>query len=380
MRPPALSPGEGSTGQDRTHLRVEGTDPRRRGHDRGRRTGAEIVRAWGTYSQLFETAATAAGVKLDVPALALGTLSATRAWAPELAAEMEGVAEGAGVPLWVVAALNARTEILAVTATPRSSECSTAVHLGTHSAGGRTVGGQTWDWHVELAGTWHIQSVRGDTLGFTGITEYGILGKIGVNEAGVGVLFNILGHVDDGAGGVPVHLVARRVLGSAASFEDAVAILSDAPVSASTVMTIVTEGRAASVELSPAGAVTVHPDGEGWLLHTNHFIDPVPAAGELRGRLEPETHDRLRVLSARAHERHGLDGPGDLADLLNVHQDGGAEVCCHAPPTGRLGTRWATLATVAVDPAARRLHVHDGGPCSATPSTWTSLTPHGTKD
>ncbi|MEV7969809.1 C45 family peptidase [Sphaerisporangium sp. NPDC088356] len=359
----------------REHLRVEGADPRRRGHDRGRRTGAEIVRAWGTYSELFETAATAAGVKVDVPALALGTVSATRAWAPELVAEMEGVAEGAGVPLWMVAALNARTEILAVAGAPRAGECSTVVHTGT-----RTLGGQTWDWHEELAGAWHIQSVSGDALGFTGITEYGILGKIGVNEAGVGVLFNILGHEDDGAGGVPVHLVARRVLGGAASFAEAVSIVSDAPVSASTVMTIVTAGQVAAVELSPAGAATVRPDEEGWLVHTNHFLDPVPAAGELRGRLEPETYDRFRVLDGQVHGRRGLDGAGDLAALLNVHPDGGAEVCCHAPPSGRLGTRWATLATIAVDPAARRLQVHDGGPCSANPSTWTTLTPPRTKN
>lgn len=390
---------EGTRPAARAHLRVEGADPRRRGDDRGRRTGAEIARAWGTYSELFETTAAARGVSLDVPSLALGTVSATRAWAPELVAEMEGVAEGAGVPLWMIAALNARTEILAVAGAPRSGECSTVVHtggppvaghaLGGHTAAGHTVdrhalgeptpggqtwGGQTWDWHQELAGAWHTQSVRGDALGFTGITEYGILGKIGVNEAGVGVLFNILGHEDDGAGGVPVHLVARRVLGGAASFAEAMSILGDAPVSASTVITIVTEDQVASVELSPAGAVTVPPDEEGWLVHTNHFLDPLPAGGELRGRLEPETYDRLRVLGTRARERHGLDGAGDLAALLSVHPDGGAEVCCHPPATGRLGTRWATLATVAVDPAARRLHVHDGGPCSATPRTWTALT------
>ncbi|GAA3794127.1 C45 family autoproteolytic acyltransferase/hydolase [Sphaerisporangium flaviroseum] len=356
------------------HLRVEGTDPRRRGHDRGRQIGAEIVRAWRTYSDLFETAATARGVALDIPALALGAVTATRAWAPELVAEMEGVAEGAGMPLWVVAALNARTEILAAAGASRPGECSTVVHTGA-----RTMGGQTWDWHEELAGAWHIQSVRGDTLGFAGITEHGILGKIGINEAGVGVLFNILGHVDDGAEGVPVHLVARRVLGTAASFADAMGILSDAPVSASTVMTVVTAEQVASVEVSPAGAVAVPPNEGGWLVRTNHFLDPLLAAGELRGRLEPETYDRLRVLGARVHERQGLDGADDLAALLTVHPDGGAEVCCHPPAGGSLGTRWETLATVAVEPAAGRLLVHDGGPCSAHASTWTTVTPPSTR-
>ncbi|GLX02401.1 C45 family peptidase [Microtetraspora sp. NBRC 16547] len=360
----------------RTHLRVEGTDPRRRGHDRGRRSGAEIARTWRTYSELFEVAAAPRGVTLDVPALAQRCLAATSAWAPELAAEMEGVAEGAGVPLWTIAALNARTEILAVAGTPRAGECSTVVRTGP-----RTVGGQTWDWHEELADGWHIQSVHGDRVGFAGITEHGILAKIGLNEAGVGVLFNILGHVedgvddgtDDGAGGVPVHLVARRVLGGATSFSEAIGILSEAPVSASTVVTVVTAEQAACVELSPAGAAVVPPDEAGRLVHTNHFVDPALAEGEFRGRAEPETYDRFRLLSDRMRERGDIDGADDVAALLDAHPGDGAEVCCHPPVGGTLGTRWATLATVVVEPAAGRLLVHDGGPCTARPSAWTTV-------
>lgn len=113
---------------------------------------------------------------------------------------MAGVAEGAGVLFWTIAALNARTEILAEAGAPRAGECSTLVHSGT-----RTTGGQCWDWHEELAAAWHIQTVSGGTRNVAGITEYGILAKIGVNDAGVGVLFNILGHWDDAATGVPVH-------------------------------------------------------------------------------------------------------------------------------------------------------------------------------
>ncbi|MEU9832474.1 C45 family peptidase [Streptosporangium sp. NPDC048047] len=361
----------------RPHPLLEETGPRARGRERGRRTAAGMARTWRTYADLFDATAATGGRSLDVPALALASVAATRAWAPDLAEEMEGVAEGAGVPLWVVAALNARTEILSEAAAVRAGECSTLVHVGTS----RTVGGQSWDWHEELAGGWHPQSVRGaagdpadgGTLAFTGITEYGILGKIGLNEAGVGVLFNILGHTGDGAGGVPVHLVARRVLGSATSFDDAIDVITGVPVSASTVMTVVTADRVASVEVSPAGAAVVRPDAGGWLVRTNHFQDPVLAAGEHRGRLEPETYDRLRVLGERVRGRDGIGGPGDLAALLTVHPGDGAEVCCHAPAGGRLGTRWATLATVLVEPAAGLFQVHDGGPCTAGPGTWETL-------
>ncbi|MFD3995615.1 C45 family autoproteolytic acyltransferase/hydolase [Streptomyces sp. NPDC058583] len=373
----------------RTTLRITGDTPRRRGEDRGRQARAGITRAWQVYEELFATVAAGNARTLDVPALALRTVRATRAWAPELVAEMEGVAEGAGMPFWTIAALNARTEILAEAGAPRTGECSTLVR-----GGPRTTGGQCWDWHEELADAWHLQTVTGDAQGFAGITEHGILAKIGVNEAGVGVLFNILGHADDAATGVPVHLVARQVLGAAGSFAEAVGMLTGAPVSASTVITVVTADRAASVELAPAGSAVVAPDDRSWLVRTNHFLAPALATGELRGRREPETYDRHRLLTERVRtydgglgtevseaEASGPDasdgaalGPDALVGLLAAHRDDGAEVCCHAPAEGRLGSRWATLATVAVDPAERSLMVHDGGPCSAGPETWTPLT------
>ncbi|MEU7297244.1 C45 family peptidase [Streptomyces exfoliatus] len=353
----------------RTTLRITGDTPRRRGEDRGRQARAGITRAWRVYEELFTTVAAANARTLDVPALALRCVGATRAWAPELVEEMEGVAEGAGVPFWTIAALNARTEILAEAGAPRTGECSTLVHGGD----ARTTGGQCWDWHDELADAWHLQTVTGDVHGFAGITEHGILAKIGVNEAGVGVLFNILGHREDAAGGVPVHLVARQVLGTAGSFDEAVGMLTSAPVSASTVLTVVTADRAASVELAPAGSAVVAPDGRGRLVRTNHFLTPALAAGELRGRRDPETYDRHRLLTERLRGHTGPFGPDALVSLLAAHRDDGAEVCCHAPAEGVLGGRWATLATVAVDPAERRLMVHDGGPCTAGPETWTRL-------
>jgi isopenicillin-N N-acyltransferase like protein len=349
-------------------VELDEPDPWRRGRERGWLTAPRIEHAWAGYSRLFDAAAQARGTPLDVQALAAGALSATGAWAPELVREMEGVAEGAGLPVWVIAALNARTEILAAAGVVKPGECSAVV-----STRGATVGGQSWDWHEELAGDWHVQSVAGDRFPFVGLTEHGMLAKVGLNAAGVGVLFNILGHERDDAGGVPVHLVARRVLGAAGSFAEAVEILRTAPVSASTVMTVVTADESACIEVSPAGAAVV-PGRDGWLVHTNHFLDPVLATGERRGRQEPETFDRQRVLADRARRVGSVDDRYDVAALLDVHPDGGAEVCCHPPVAATLGARWATLATVAVEPAAHRLWVHPGGPCGVSTDGWVRLT------
>ncbi|NKX52497.1 penicillin acyltransferase, partial [Arthrobacter deserti] len=125
----------------------------------------------------------------DVRRHALESLDAVAGWAPELAREIEGTARGAGLEDWQVAALNARTEILALGRHARPRECSTII--ANRQA---PFSMQTWDWHVELANAWHLQAVTTGSRAFVGLTEYGTLGKIGFNDAGVGVHLNVLGH------------------------------------------------------------------------------------------------------------------------------------------------------------------------------------------
>ncbi|GAA3141971.1 carcinine hydrolase/isopenicillin-N N-acyltransferase family protein [Nonomuraea salmonea] len=110
--------------------------------------------------------------------------------------------------------------------------------------------------------------------------------------------FNILRHESDTADlGVPVHLIARRILDEAASVEEAAGIARSARVSASTVITVVTESDAGSIEISPAGVAVIPPGPDGVLLHCNHFLDADLAAGERHATQRPGTFDRFRHLS-----------------------------------------------------------------------------------
>lgn len=81
---------------DRTILRITGDSPRERGHDRGRRGRDGIARSWRVYDKLFEAVAARSGRTLDVPALALGPVAATRAWAPELVEDNGRAPHGGG--------------------------------------------------------------------------------------------------------------------------------------------------------------------------------------------------------------------------------------------------------------------------------------------
>lgn len=366
----------------RMHVSVDSTDPFERGRQRGAQVADRLRHTWPIYQQLFAVTARDAGrPPVDAGAVADACMDTLATWSPELARELEGVAAGADTHLETVVALNARTEVLAQARGGGFTECSTLVEMtGTD---GTALGAQTWDWHHQLSEGWHLQTVRGDEHSFVGLTEFAMLAKIGVNDAGLAVLFNLLRHASDAVGssderrvdsscGVPVHLVARQVLGRASTVAEAVEVARSAPMSASTVITVLAPGEAACVEISPAGVGVVDP-ADGWLVHTNHFLDPRLAEGERVTEDVTTTYERADLLRSQVK---GVARPLDVEDLVRllcVHDEEGP-VCRHPDDEAPVGYRPATLATVGVDPARRTVSISDGGPCRRTDVTTLTAT------
>lgn len=352
------------------HFATDEHDPYRRGALIGARWRDRIVTTWEGYEQLFVASGADRGVQQEIGERAL---ERTAAWAPRLADEIRGIASGAGFDEWAAGALNARTEVLASVAARTPSECSTFVVVPPAGGPPRTI--QTWDWYDHLRGnvlTLSLEPRAGRAVRV--FTEYGVVGKIGVNSAGLGLHFNILRHLDDGGEpGVPVHVVARHILDEAGSVEEAAELARTATVSASTVLTVAAwDGERATarcLELSPAGVAELEPDADGVLLHTNHFLDPRLAEGERLVADDPTTLARLERLEERVDDLREAGDPGERAAALLDHESG---LCCHPEPDAPLDERWETLATLSLDLGAARLHVHEGGPCGigAGASDW----------
>ncbi len=301
-------------------------------------------------------------------------LDALSPWSPELLRELEGVSAGAGLPLTTVMVLNARTEVFAVAGGAEVTECSTVVELA--GVDGSALAAQSWDWHEELADGWHVQRVRSDIGSYVGLTEFGMLAKIGVNSAGLGIHFNLLRHesdaqagYDDGSSslraGVPVHLVAAAILADATTVSEALDLVRSAPITASTVITVVTPEEAACLEMSPVGVGVVEPS-DGWLVHTNHFLDPRLAEGEAVTQFVTTTFERADLLRSRIKALAGPQDAEELTSLLCSHDEDGVAVCRHPAPDDPYGYRSATLATVALDVEHRQALVSENGPCGRT--------------
>ncbi|MGN6378281.1 MAG: C45 family autoproteolytic acyltransferase/hydrolase [Gaiellales bacterium] len=352
------------------HVSTEAT-PGQRGRAFGAAQQERIEKVAGVYGRLFSSMA---GLEeADVRELGEQALEQVGGWAPDLLEEMEGIAEGSGVDLPVIGALNARTELLAASA--GAGECSMVAVLGSATRDGRPLSVQTWDWHEELADCWLVWEIlHADGRRVRTLTEAGIVGKIGVSGAGVGVHLNILGHQHDGPPvGVPVHVACRRVLDEADGAVSALELLSNAAVSASSAVTVVADdaegGAACTIELSPAGPGFVTPDTRGVLVHTNHFLaDPGRAADRML-RESPDTV--LRFDHAQRRMSRLAEGEIDLASVLEAmtsHRGGPGAICCHPAPGAPFGERWTTLATIMLEPAAAEMRVLRGGPCAYAPS------------
>lgn len=334
-------------------------EPRERGRQFGAANAARIAANAELYEALFRSGN---GADADaIASFALRTLDCTRGWSPALAEEIEGMAEGAELPLESVMALNARTELAALTGV-FSSECSTVIALG--EEGAAPVAMQCWDWFQGMAGSWLIWTIEhpGGHLVHT-LTEYGIVGKVGINSTGLGTLINILLHERDAESpGVPVHVVARGMLDEPGGLAASLQRIGTAEVAASTCISVVaaagTDKTGLAVEVHPGGPSYVLPDDSGLLVHTNHFLAPKPAMADRAPRVGPDSYVRYDVLRRRLR---GLASPSpeQVLEAMSCHF---SDVCRHSPDASAQHEP-VTLATLRLDPLAKELRVKRGGPC-----------------
>jgi isopenicillin-N N-acyltransferase-like protein len=345
--------------------------PYERGRQYGRQTRELILRSIAAYRQLFLYRQ-----KLDWSAAvrhARAYEDSIGMFSPDILQEIYGIASGADVDTGDILALNLRSELMFV---PRLSgalpaaagECTSFAVLPEASDSGHTIVGQNWDW-LPFAGETVIilEAHRDDGPGFMTITEAGLVAKIGINSAGLGVCSNTLvSELDKGDLGVPYHVMLRSLL-DAETIDDAARMLTAAPRAFSgNYLVAHSTGAAFNAETESGGAarVAITLPEEGILAHSNHFLQPEMAQHDARVALHP--HSLSRLDSMRQALRRGL--PGVSIDLLkgalSSHQGHPDGVCSHPNPrTAPLDQR-ATLASMIADLYAGELWIAAGAPCS----------------
>ncbi|KAL1913782.1 hypothetical protein Sste5344_000049 [Sporothrix stenoceras] len=186
--------------------------------------------------------------------------------------EMQGIADGAQVPFDNILTLNVRTEIsmglMTDGCTSLAWKTPTECYIG-----------QNWDWEPAQEANLVVLHIQRDPKvtslpSICQVTEAGIIGKIGINAAGVGVCLNAVRVRGVDFGRLPGHLALRAVLDST-SRTDALATLKRSGVAAAIHILVADATGATSIEASARDLVLRDTDLDGpRLAHSNHFLHP----------------------------------------------------------------------------------------------------------
>jgi isopenicillin-N N-acyltransferase-like protein len=285
-------------------------------------------------------------------------------YAPHLLEEMRGIAEGAGVSLDDILALNCRTEILSMTTIPLLGECTALFVAPEATADGHSYVAQNWDWsNVLRGGTVLLRVEQSDRPTVLTLTEAGMVGKIGLNSAGIGVCTNFLRH-DHRRIGVPFHVLLRSALEADRLGLAVAAIYRGLRADSGNYLLAHADGEAVDLEATPSDVGFLFPQ-EGVLVHTNHFLTPRLQAGDVGIVDSDNTLARygraVRLLNGSA----GKVTLEVLQGLFRDHFNYPHAICRHPDPTLSEIERGATLASIIIDLTAGEMYVSMGEPCQA---------------
>jgi len=284
---------------------------------------------------------------------------------PELLEEMHGIAKGAQVTLEEILFLNARSELMSMSAESgvTSGECTTIGLAARRTRGGNPIIAQNWDWHERVRHTTAVfRSNPTDGPAAVFYAEAGQVGKIGFNENGVGVVFNFL-TTGEVSYALPVHVLLRMILNAKDAVE-ATAMIKGAD-RGGTVHFLIGDrsGHIRGLELTPQEAIEFRPE-DGVIHHTNHYCDPKLSEKDAGRLLMVDTTVRYDRAAALISAREQWDNQS-LSEIFSDHDNHPASICRHVRASDPEFLHMVTVASIIIDLAARKMLISCGQPCKS---------------
>jgi isopenicillin-N N-acyltransferase-like protein len=289
-------------------------------------------------------------------------------FAPAAALEMRGLAAGAGVGELDVLALNLRTEILALAQGEGSSlpaECTAFAVPPERSVDGHVLLAQNWDWLTHSARTLVVLEVeRDDAPGFVTVVEAGLVAKIGLNAAGLGIATNALRVTSDPAErGIPYHILLRSLFDCESAAEAAALVRRASHASSANYLLAGADAMCVDLE-AEAGEPGAREltSANGILCHTNHFLTHTARTDDLGPSRYPSTTRRLQFAQTTAAKTEAVSVEL-LKQALADHDGYPLSVCAHRDESAPPEERGLTAASLIMDLTSVRAWLADGNPC-----------------
>lgn len=341
-------------------IELSGT-PYEIGYTHGSLGRDEVLHSIATYQAMF-----AAYANLEWEAAkkrSRAYIEPIKAYDPELLEEMRGVADGAAVELEDILALNARSEVILMTGSKVSDGCTAMAVTPEASGNGHTLLAQNWDWkgrQIDAILVLKIRQAGKPTI--TMVTEGGIIGKVGFNDAGIGVCLNALGTVGNPQG-LPLHIILRGILNSR-KLSDAIQQINSLPNACAANYLLASQcGEALDVEKSPVDFDVFYPQ-DGVLVHTNHFLTERLRPADTSRLMAHDTFLRYGIAQKMLHHKRGAIDIATIKAVLTCHKDQPDAICRHEDPLDPAGLRMCTVFSIIMDLTELTMQLVRGNPCT----------------
>jgi isopenicillin-N N-acyltransferase-like protein len=283
-------------------------------------------------------------------------------YAPFLAEEIEGLAEGAGIGQSQAYLLQLRAELdhHRVRDFEAAAECTTFVALSEATANGVGIVGQNADlpeFYSELGVM--VELRPDDSPAVLMLTPAGQVSYIGINDRGMGAFANYL--ICDGwRDGYPRYLFSRLALQHDNVHDGLAAVRGVHRASSRNLIMLDRQDDALNFENTPTRGVSLRPQ-DGFLAHTNHYVaeelleeerSEGPALENSRARLE-----RITALLEKERGRFGVES----AKAIFRDRGGLPNAICRVAGDVA-GSDVVTFASVIAEPSEGRMWVAKGPP------------------
>ena len=278
---------------------------------------------------------------------------------PQYVDEMEGIAEGAGVSFNDVAVVNA-LEAVTMDAL-HLSKCTSMAVNEQRTADGHVLLAHNEDWLPDdEPDVYLIHASPDDEPPFLAMTYGALLPNIGFNAFGIAQACDSV-YPNDSRIGIPRVIVSRAVLGARTPGDAIRHMLIPRRAAGYNHLLAHESGEIYSVEVSAKRFSIIYAEN-GYLVHTNHYLDPKMQVIEDEPDELVGTHIRYfrvqRLLGKT--EQHTLKS---LQMIQRDHINYPNSICNHAEEDMDPLDREKTVNAMVIDLTSRVMHIAWGNPC-----------------
>jgi isopenicillin-N N-acyltransferase-like protein len=276
-------------------------------------------------------------------------------YSPDSCEELRGMAEAAGLDIIDVVILQIRNQLQ----NEPESAC-TSLSLAATARRGRLLA-QNWDNDPGLDPFTCVLARRPKGKpAHLNVTQAGLIGYIGLSDAGMGVCLNTL-PAPSRPVGVPHYFMVREIY-ETTSLADAVHAVRRARRAIPANIMLTSPDGPADLEVTLDDVHVLRPDEKGRVTHANHCLHP--ALTDINASFPELINSYSRQERIDRLLSNGADNTVDrLKDVLRDHEGYPRSICRHPNNDPGFG-HFQTVFSVIIDADARRMHVSRGTPCT----------------